>query len=324
MIRPFSYSLCLALLTVAASARAVPAVTGTVAIGPRPVAVAVDPTTHQVYVADTDLGAVVQFGGQQRAIAGTINIGGQPSSLAVDSAGRRLFVGNRDVVSAAVTLVDLTNGHTRAFVPAGHRVAGLAYDSQAAPPRLYVGDPDGQQLLVLDASSGSTLDQVPLGGVPTNVAVNEHTGEVAVTVQGPAPTLAVVNPDTSDVLQVPVTGGQPLHVAADPQTDKFFVTRDGLSPGLLVLRPGSSNFDNTIEIAAGVSGIGIDPRNSRIYVSHATANLMTVIDGSSGTPVAIVPTTDGANHLAVDIGSTPTHVYVADTVNGVLTILTDQ
>src|SRR5262245_60860094 len=113
MSRLLAPSMCLALLVVAGKVGAVPAVTATVGIGPRPVAVAVDPATHQVFVADVELGAVVQFGGQQRSIAGTINIGGQPASLVVDSPGRRLFVGNRDTVSAAVTVVDLTNGRTR-------------------------------------------------------------------------------------------------------------------------------------------------------------------------------------------------------------------
>ena len=49
MIRLFILTVCLAVLVGAGSAGAVPAVTATLAIGPRPVAVAVDPSTHHSF-----------------------------------------------------------------------------------------------------------------------------------------------------------------------------------------------------------------------------------------------------------------------------------
>src|SRR4051812_25977908 len=92
----------LALLVGAARVAAAPAVTATVPIGQRPVAVAVDPGDHRVYVADVGMGAVIPVDGSRGTVGAPISVGGQPASLAVDSAGRRLFVGNRDGVAASV------------------------------------------------------------------------------------------------------------------------------------------------------------------------------------------------------------------------------
>jgi DNA-binding beta-propeller fold protein YncE len=309
----------------AGRAVAVPAVTATVPIGPRPVAVAVDGSDHRVYVADVDLGAVVTFDGVRGTIVGQTVTGGQPASLAVDSQGRRLFVGNRDSVgTAAVSVIDTAAGQARAFLPAGHPVRGLAFDAEI--DQLYVGDATTGELMVVDGQSAQVLDRVPLGGTPVSIAVNPSNGEVAVAVQGTAPALAVVDPSNRGAtpVRVPVGDGQPLFVDVDSGTGKFFVTRGGANPALLVLRPGSSQFDNAIPIAPGVTGLTVDSRTSRIYLAQASPNLATVIDGATGTAVAVVPLDAGANHASLDPTSTPTRVYMVDSTNGLLTVLTDQ
>jgi DNA-binding beta-propeller fold protein YncE len=301
-------------------AAAVPSITATVPISPRPVAVAVDGNDHRVYVADIEQGAVVVFDGTRGTVVGPVNTGGQPASLVVDSRGRRLFVGNRDAAgNAAVTLIDTASGKARAFLPAGNAVRSLAYDPEI--DQLYVGNGTTGELMMVDGQSAQVMDRVALGGTPVSIAVNPGNGEVAVAVQGAAPALAVVDPSNRGAapLQIPVTDGQPLYVDVDSGTGKFFVVRGGANPSLLVLRPGSSQFDNAIPIGGGVTGLSIDSRTSRIYLSQSSPNQATVIDGATGAPVAV-----RANHAAVDPGSTPTRVYMVDTSSGLLSILTDQ
>ncbi len=313
---------CLA--TGTARVAALPALTGTIAIGPRPVAVIVEAEGHRVDVADVELGAVVQVDGERGRVLGTIPVGGQPSSLAVDNRGRRLFVGNRDPAVAAVSVIDLVTGRARAFLPAGRRVRGLAFDEEIN--RLYVGDADAGELLEVDGASGQLMNHEPLGGVPAAIVVNSKNGEVAITVQGPAPALMLLDPTdrNAGLLNVPVADGQPLQVDVDTGTGKFFVTRGGMNPALLVLRPGSSSFDKPIPIAPGVSGLAIDSRTSRIYLAQTAPNNVTVIDGASGTTLGVLPVGDTANHIAVDPSSNPTHVFSVDTASGVLSVLTDR
>jgi DNA-binding beta-propeller fold protein YncE len=311
-------------MAVAAKVAAVPAVTATVPISPRPTAVAVASQGHRVFVADGQLGAVVPFDGDRGIAAAPIQVGGQPASLALDNQGQRLFVGNRDVSGAAVSVIDLASGRARSFLPDARRVRGLAFDE--AINRLYAGDADTGELMIIDGASGQVTDHLTLGGTPTAIAVNDRDGEVAVAVQGPAPALALLDPTnrSAGLLNVPVPDGQPLQVAVDSGTGKFFVTRGGANPALLVLRPGSSAFDNAIPIAPGATGVAIDPRTSRIYLAHAPASSLTVVDGGSGTVVAQLPLNDTANHIAVDPSSTPTRVYSVDTASGLLSILTDR
>jgi DNA-binding beta-propeller fold protein YncE len=223
-----------------------------------------------------------------------------------------------------VSVVDLSGGTAKAFLPAGRPVRGLAYDPEV--DRLYVGAADTGELLVVDGTSAQVLDRIRLGGLPTSIAVNDKNGEVAVAVQGPAPTLTVLDPSDRSANPIPIAvpDGQPTHVDVDTGTGKFFVTRVGSNPALLVLRPGSTQFDNAIAIAPGVTGLAVDSRNSRIYLAHAAANLATVIDGSSGNVVSVLPLDAGANHVAVDEASTPTRVYMLDSSAALLSVLTDQ
>src|SRR5687768_4071176 len=72
MFRRAAYPVYLLMLLLPSlRAAAVPAVTGTVPIGPRPVTVAVD-RSSRVYVADTELGAVMQLDGSRAAPLATI------------------------------------------------------------------------------------------------------------------------------------------------------------------------------------------------------------------------------------------------------------
>src|ERR1051326_8731162 len=128
---------CLAALAIGAGvAIAQPTLTSTVQISPRPVAVAVDRSTHQVFVADAELGAVVQYDGARGALVGSIPVGGAPASLAVDSTGGRVFVGNRALVSnttgtaaaPAVMVVDIPTGRAQSFLSSGRRVGALGFD----------------------------------------------------------------------------------------------------------------------------------------------------------------------------------------------------
>jgi DNA-binding beta-propeller fold protein YncE len=304
-------------------AAAVPAVTATLPVGPRPVTVAVD-RSSRVYVADAELRAVVQVDGARGTVLGPIDVGGQPSSMVIDDPGRRLFVGNTSLTGAAVTVIDLGSGRAREFLRPGTRVQSLAFDPEVN--QLYIATPDAGELLIVNGTTAEVVDRLPVGGVPAAVAVNERNGEVAVAVQGTAPVLALLDPAdrAGGFVRVPVPEGQPLQVAVDTSTDKFFVTRGGANPALLVLRPGSSQFDNAIPVAPGPSGLAIDSRTSRIYLSHAAVSQATVIDGATGTPLAVLPLGDSANHAAVDPTSSPTRVYIVDTANGLLSILTDQ
>jgi DNA-binding beta-propeller fold protein YncE len=330
MIRPLCLLSCLVSMVIGGSrALAAPSVTDNVPISPQPLTVAVEAGTHRVFVADSDLGAVVMFDDSSGVIGGTINVDGQPSSLAVDNQGHRLFIGNRDTVGASVSVADTGTGNVQTLIAAGHRTWCLGYDEQIN--RLYVGDPDARELLVVDGSSGQTVGQVPLGGAPVAIAVNPSNGEIAVAVQGSAPALEVIEPNdlTANALTIPVQDGQPTQVAVDSTTGKFFVARGGLDPALLVLRPQSTTFDNSIPVTAGVTGIAID-RNSQIYLSHATG-VASIIDGTTGNPVAQVPigagnnqVSDSPNHAAVDPDSTPTRVFMVDTASGTLSILTGQ
>src|SRR5689334_11337499 len=63
-------------------------------VGRGPVAVAVNPKTKRIYVANNESGSVSVIDGAAEAVTATLDVGANPYVLAVDSTSNRIFVSN--------------------------------------------------------------------------------------------------------------------------------------------------------------------------------------------------------------------------------------
>ncbi|MFI5776458.1 YncE family protein [Nocardia sp. NPDC051570] len=91
-------------------------------------AVAVDPTTHLVYVAGTGtgIGELAVADTTTRTVTATIPVGQKPSSIAVDPTTHTVYVTNYD--DNTLSVVDATTNTVKATIPVGHKPAGVAVD----------------------------------------------------------------------------------------------------------------------------------------------------------------------------------------------------
>ena len=71
-------------------------VTATVPAGKNPNGVAVDPSTHTAYVANSDDNAVSVIDGSTRTVTATVPVGKNPHGVAVDPVTHTVYVANRD------------------------------------------------------------------------------------------------------------------------------------------------------------------------------------------------------------------------------------
>jgi YVTN family beta-propeller protein len=90
----------------------------TIKVGARPQAVAVDPSAHRVYVANTHDNTVSVVDGETNAVVATIKAGNGPYAIAVDSATHTAFVSN--MAGPSPTVIDgrtLTESTAAVSVP---------------------------------------------------------------------------------------------------------------------------------------------------------------------------------------------------------------
>ena len=136
--------------------------------------VAVDPTTHNVYVTNfvgPDVLSVIDGSGDARSgtVTANIAVGDEPFSVAVDPTNHNVYVSNMGgkTVSVIDESGDAHHGTVTATIPIGSYLNGIAVDPVTHD--VYVGTFDGTVAVIDesgDAHTGTVTAQIPVGGYP--------------------------------------------------------------------------------------------------------------------------------------------------------------
>src|ERR1700730_8343972 len=199
----------------AASGASAQWVTATVAAGSQPQAVAVNPVTNKIYVANFKGNSVTVIDGATNATV-TVTVGSQPQGVAVNPATNKIYVSNFN--SNSVTIIDgVTN--TPTSVAAGINPGGIAIN--AVTNKIYVVNGGSNNVTVIDGATGTTTT-IAAGSSPYAVAVNTVTNKIYVANLNVA-NVTVIDGATSTTATVPV-GNTPAAVAVNPVTNKIYVS----------------------------------------------------------------------------------------------------
>jgi YVTN family beta-propeller protein len=306
-------------------------------------AIAVNPATNRIYVANELTNDVTVIDGATHATA-TVAVGARPQHIAVNPVTNRIYVSNggsssQSVIDGATLAVThLITGGNGPFVintvtnkiymlrlgptdevtiidGATHDYYSIALDSWT--PVSHAVNPNTNRLFVANYTTGdvrvvdltSTSDHPPTRSVgvwskPVAVAVNPNTNKAYVITEDPRGPINVI-----DGASLAAVSFAPAGHAQGPRAIAVNASTNKIYAafnGEVVVIDGATNALTFVPSVSAV-GIAVDPVTNRIYVAGAQGT-MTVIDGA----------THAATSVAIPVGATAiglnpnTHkVYVA-------------
>ncbi len=268
--RSMIFSLCFltAFMALPWGVRPVRADTATAAIsaGTNPMAVAVNPATNKVYVANGGSNDVTVIDGATNATT-TVTAGTGPQAVAVNPATNKVYVAN--YASNNVTVIDgATNATTT--VAAGTHPRAVAVNP--ATNQIYVANFVSSNVTVIDEQPQQNINPV----TTINSLSNNVTTSSAVTLNISATTLAPL-PVQQIYYQVDTISGQWLN--ASPAGNDASATLTALQPGTHILYAmATDGFDATC-INTGL-GYGVQTGKIAAYAFTYTPEYTVIYNGN--------------------------------------------
>lgn len=277
-------------------------------IGSSPYGIAVDSSTHRVYVSLWGSNQLKVIDGISLATIATIPVGTHPFGVAVDPGLHRAYVVNID--DHTVTLIDTqTNSVVGSPVPTGNAPYQVAVDTSTH--RVFVNNEASQSITNFDGMTLSAGTPFATGGRPFDVAVDSTTHTLYVT-NNDGNTVWALNDASGSLIQSFVVGDHPFGVDVDPATHKVYVT---------------NNFDKTMSVIHGTSvsvvtlnstsmpfapeGVAIDSSRGLIFVAGHDFPSIPMIN-ATGSGYSGILSTGGINPDEIAVDSVTHRVFATD------------
>jgi YVTN family beta-propeller protein len=289
------------------------AVTATVPAGSEPYAVAVNPVTNTIYVANYDSGNVTVIDGVTNGTT-TVGAGTNPCAVEANWVTNMIYVANFN--SDSLTVIDGATNATQS-VATGNNPNAVAVN--AVTNKIYVSNAGDSTVAVVDGATNGVVS-VPVGPGPSGIAVNAVTNRVYVANSGGAAgTVTVIDGATNGTTTVAV-GLYPSAIAVNAVTNKIYVAN--IQGGSVTVIDGATNAATTVNVGAQPLALAVNPVTNTIYVANFGAanggtGSVTVIDGATNTTATL---SAGNRPSGVAVDSVTNRIYVTDGVSKVTVI----
>ena len=264
-----------------------------------PIALAVDPPTHHLYVAiqsDSAAGDRVVVGDDATGqLLGALPIEAPAPALVLDSQRQRLYALEPSIRKVAA--FDMRSG--RRLWAQTLRDSPTAAAVDPAEDRLFVASHDAGTLCMLDASSGLTLDSTLVGERPTGLVIDPTTGELFIA-EAASGNVGVYGARSLTSVGVIHTRPGATDIAFDPTTGRAFLTEpaDGK---IEYLDCDARSTLGTVSVGSRPARLAVDPDTGRIFVADAASGSIPVV--STRLPLSTLHLTSTL-HLPSAPGST--------------------
>jgi uncharacterized protein (TIGR03437 family) len=318
--------------------------------------IAVDPTSHHVFVTNANDNTVTVIDGTTNTTIATTQVDSSPEGVAVDPATRIVYV-----AGANVTLLSADTGGSIASVPVGGAASAIAVDSTshlayalvnsipaqivavngkaqsagtpiALSPLLYtykgIAVDPGSRVYVCDYNTGNVIP-IDIGGATPNVLNSFSSGATypeAIAVD-PASHFVYIAGTGNNAVNILNSSGTaqktvatlrlPTGIAMDQSSGHAYVT-DAESDSLSVMNTATLAAAGTIPLGVQPMGLALDTQGQKLYVANLIADSVSVIDAAARKPVA--NWTGGGYPWSTAIDARLQQVYAVSSADGSVTI----
>jgi YVTN family beta-propeller protein len=287
-------------------------------VGRGPVAVAADPVTHRVFVANYSGGTVSVIDGVSNAVTSTVAMptwwffAPRPSAVVIDalSSPPRAYVANTG--SQRISVIDDAAGFTTATVNVYHSLTSgprsLALDPTSSPPKLYAASYGAGVVDVIDTSRNAYVKSIAVNGpYPSALGIYSSPTRKRVFVANRSTnTVSIIDGATDTrIADVPV-GASPRCIAVDPDTGFAYVTNE--SSGNVTVIDDSDQVTATVQVGSHPIGIAIDRGGHRAFVANSYGNSVSVIRTTDFSVEAVLPSGPGPFAVTFDAGAGKAYV----------------
>ncbi|HEX6597154.1 MAG TPA: serine/threonine-protein kinase [Acidimicrobiales bacterium] len=251
---------------------------GGVRVGDDPTAVATDPRTGRVYVANSGSLSVSVLDGASRQVVATVALPSRPWGVALNQRTGRVYV---TTAESAVMVIDSATNTVSATIPVPSRPWGVAINHRAN--RIYVAMSDAS-VAVIDGERDAVVASIPVPARPWAVAVIPETSRIYVTSQE-SRTLAVIDGGAGSVVAEVDLGTRACGVATNPRANRVYVT--SLDTGSVTVVDGTSNtVVDSFPTPAPACGVAVNSQTNRVYVATQETGSVSVLDANSHEVIA--------------------------------------
>jgi YVTN family beta-propeller protein len=281
-------------------------VTATVPTGSGPSALAVNPITNRIYVADPGSNNVTVIEGATNATV-TVPVDCQYAAVAVNPVTNKIYVTNY-AYEGIVTVIDGATDTTTS-VKVGSYPGFIAINT--VTNKIYIAN--ASSVSVIDGATDAT-SSVAITGNLRALAINPVTNQIYVA-NWNSENVTVIDGTTNATSSIAVSSFPNDQIAVNPATNKIYMS--GSDSRSLSVIDGATNAITPVAIDGTVASFAINTVTNQVYVSSHNGTV-TVIDGSSNAAIATIGGV-APGILALDTASNK--IYVTNSGGGSVTVI---
>ena len=220
-------------------------------VGKQPIAIAVDPFTDTVYVANFDDNSVSAISRLNNTEIGRIAVGDRPNAISVDPFTSKIYVANYG--DNSVSVIEGLNNTEISRVKVGDIPNGIFFD----PDRhtVYVANYGDNSVSVINGLNNTEISRIKVGDRPSAIGFDQNTSKLYVA-NFDDNSVSVINAthyNNTEIGRIAVGHG-PSAIGVDPYTHTLYVTNFNDNSVSLI-------DEESEKVVTGVT-FSIDPFNS--------------------------------------------------------------
>jgi YVTN family beta-propeller protein len=244
-------------------------------VGKQPIAIAVDPFTDTVYVANFDDNSVSAISRLNNTEIGRITVGDRPNAISVDPFTSKIYVANYG--DNSVSVINGLNNTEISRIKVGDIPNGIFFD----PDRhtVYVANYGDNSVSVINGLNNTEISRIKVGDRPG--AIGLFNNELYVANYGDNSVSVINGLNNTEISRIKV-GDRPSAIGFDQNTSKLYVANFNDNSVSVI---NATHYNNTeigrIAVGHGPSAIGVDPYTHTLYVANFNDNSVSLIDEES-------------------------------------------